>query len=183
MKENLVILFSGGADSVLLMEMAKSMGKIPMAVIINYEQLIREELNVAQKYCMNKKIKYELIKLEGYNVKSGLTSGDKGIYEGVSEMNVPFRNSIFITLAAGIAESNSINEIWFGADFSDREHLFPDCYQEFVFRMNNLLEIAGVKPIKLYAPLLGFTKEHVLSMLKYYNVNVKDIYSGYGEFA
>ena len=183
MKENLVILFSGGADSVLLMEMARSMGKTPLAVIINYQQLHAEEISKAEKYCINNNITYQIVELKNYNVKSGLTTGEKGLYEGVAEQNVPARNSIFISIAYGLAEANNITEIWFGADWSDREHLFPDCYQEYIIRMNNILEIAGVRPIKVYAPVLGLTKEHVLSMLKYYGVKDKDIYSGYGEFA
>lgn len=49
--------------------------------------------------------------------------------------------------------------------------------------MNKVLEIAGVKPIKIYAPLLGFTKEMVLKYLEnVYKININDIYSGYGEF-
>ena len=183
MKENLVILFSGGADSVLLMEMAKSMEKIPLALMINYGQKHIEELTKAVKYCRKNNIKYREVDLCNYNVRSGLTTGEKGTYEGVHVMNVPARNTIFLSIAAGIAESNNIQEIWYGADWSDRENLFPDCYQEYIFRMNNLLEIAGVKPIKVYAPLLGFTKDYVLSMLKYYGVKEEEYFSGYGEFA
>ena len=183
MTEDLVVLFSGGADSVLLMELALSMGRKPFALMIDYGQLHIEELNYAIKYCKNSKIKYQTVELKNYNVSSGLTTGEKDLYPGVARNNVPARNTIFISLAYGIAESKGITEIWMGADWSDYEHLFPDCGQEFLGRMNKVLEIAGVRPIKVYAPLLGFTKEMVLKQLESYGITKDKIYSGYGEFA
>jgi 7-cyano-7-deazaguanine synthase len=182
MDENIVVLFSGGADSVLLMEMAKSMGKIPLAVMINYHQKHIEELTIAEKYCFKNKIKYEEIGLKNYNVRSGLTTGEKGIYNNVSEMNVPARNTIFLSIAAGISESNSINKVWIGCDMDDYYHKFPDCFQDYIGKINDLFKIAFSYPITVEAPLLGFSKENVLLMLKYYKIDELDIYSGYGEF-
>lgn len=182
-ESDLVILFSGGADSVLLMEFAKRIKRNPIAVIIDYGQLHSQELTYAKNYCIDNNIAFKFIEIKGYNVKSGLTTGEKGLYEGVHQMNVPARNSIFISIAYGVAEEKGITEVWWGADYSDYEHKFPDCTQEYCGRMNSVLEIAGVKPIKLYAPLLGFTKEMVLTLLKEeYGITKEKIFSGYGEF-
>ena len=41
---DLVILFSGGADSVLMLEMALELEMSPFCVLIDYEQLHIEEL-------------------------------------------------------------------------------------------------------------------------------------------
>jgi 7-cyano-7-deazaguanine synthase len=181
-KEDLVVLFSGGADSVLLMEFADDMDRKPLAVLINYGQLHVQELDYAMRYCEEKNIPYQVVELVNYTVKSGLTTGEKGIYKGVHEMNVPARNSIMISIAAGIAESNGIKEVWIGCDFSDREHLFPDCFQEYIFNMGKVFEIAFSYPIKLYAPLLGFTKEMVLKQLESYGIKEDKLYTGYREF-
>lgn len=181
---DLVILYSGGADSTLLLKIAESTKRKVFALMIDYGQLHKEELEFAKKFLDTNKIDNMTIKISGYDVNSGLTGdGKKGTYEGVAEHNVPARNSIFISLAYGVAESKGIKEIWYGADWSDYEHLFPDCYQEYIGRMNNLLEIAGVRPIKVYAPLLGFTKEMVVNMLeKQYGIKSDSIFSGYGKF-
>ena len=90
---------------------------------------------------------------------------------------------MFISLAASIAESKNINRIWLGADFSDRLNNFPDCYQEWVYRVNDVLNINGSIPINLEAPLLGMNKELILSSLENnYNVDIeKEIFSGYGD--
>jgi 7-cyano-7-deazaguanine synthase len=180
--EDLVVLFSGGADSVLLMELAKDMNRKPFAVLIDYGQLHIEELKYAVDYCKNKKINFTTIELKNYTVPSGLTTGEKGIYKEVHEMNVPARNTIMLSIAAGISESKGIKEVWIGCDYSDREHLFPDCYQEYLFNLNKLFQIAFSYPIKVYAPVLGLTKEMVLKLLESYGVTEDKLYTGYREF-
>lgn len=180
---DLVILFSGGADSTLLLKMAEKLGKKPLALMIDYGQLHIQELEFAKRYCEKNKIKNMTIKIDGYEVNSALTgNGEKGIYQGVNIHNVPQRNSIFLTLAAGIAESKNIVEIWFGANWQDFELNFPDCLQTYIGKMNELLKISGVKPITVYAPLLGMSKELIIEMLKNYGMEKNEIFSGYGEF-
>jgi len=181
--EDLIILYSGGADSTLLLKMAQLMGKVPFALMIDYGQLHKEELKFAERYLNKNNIPNMTVKISGYDVNSALTgSGEKGIYKGVDIHNVCARNSIFLSLAAGIAESRGLKEVWIGCNWEDREHLFPDCYQEYIFRLNSTFEIAFSYPIKVYAPLLGLQKYMVHDMLKFYQVDEKDLYSGYGEF-
>jgi len=180
--EDLVVLYSGGADSTLLLSMAIEMKREPLALMIDYKQLHIEELVYAKDFLDNYNIKNMTVEINGYNVNSGLTgSGKKGLYEGVSEFNVPARNSIFLTIAYGIAESRNINEIWFGANFEDYEHLFPDCTQEYIGRFNKMLEVAAVKPIKVYAPLLGMSKEMIKHFLKQFDIKNSEVFSGYGK--
>lgn len=181
---DLVVLYSGGADSTLLLNLARTLNKEPLALMINYNQLHIDELSHARKYVEKHMYENITIKIDGYNVNSALTgNGKKGIYEGVNIHNVPARNSIFLSIAAGIAESKNINEIWFGANWEDYELKFPDCLQEYIGRINNVFEISGVKPIKVYAPLLGMSKELITSLLKIYNINNDEYFSGYGQYA
>lgn len=179
---DLIMLFSGGADSRLMLELALKNNKEPLCLLINYGQLHIQELEYAKKQLNDKKIQYFEIPVN-IPVNSGLTgTGEKGIYNGVHDMNVPGRNSIFLTIAASLAEFKGINEIWIGCDYSDREHLFPDCYQEYIVKINELFKIAFSYEIIVRAPLLGMTKELILETLK--NIfgvnNEKEIFSGYG---
>lgn len=181
--ENVVILFSGGADSVLLLEMAKRVGLNPFCLMIDYGQKHVEELDFAQKYLTEANIRSQVVKITGLNVDSGLTGdGEKGRYEGVSIYHVPGRNTIFLSLAFSVAESRGIPEIWYGPDFSDRLGLFPDCYQDYVVKMNEVFKVAGSKEIIVYAPLLGLTKEMVLKMLDSFGIDRSKLFSGYGAF-
>ena len=181
--EDLVILYSGGADSTLLLRMAESMGKKPFALMIDYGQLHIKELEFAKKYVESRNIANMTIKISGFDVNSALTgSGEKGLYQGVDIHNVPARNSIMLSIAAGIAESKKISEVWIGCNWEDREHLFPDCYQEYLFNLNKVFEIAFSYPIKVYAPLLGMQKYMIKDLFSIFNIKEDEIYSGYGEF-
>jgi len=181
-KHDLIILFSGGADSALMLEFAKMMGKNPYCILIDYEQLHKQELSKARGYLDLRNIQYQTVSIKNLNVNSGLTGNGKSSYDGVNEKHVPGRNTIFLSIALSIAESKQIEKIWIGADYSDREHLFPDCYQEYYIKINELFKITGSMPITIEAPLLGMTKETVISILKGNGINVETIYSGYGEF-
>ncbi|MDX1699410.1 MAG: 7-cyano-7-deazaguanine synthase [Melioribacteraceae bacterium] len=179
---DVVILFSGGADSMLMLEMALEGGLNPYCVMIDYEQLHKEELEVASKFLVNRNIPYQIVKLHGLNLSSGLTGdGDKGRFDGVHEMHVPSRNMMFVGIAASIAENMGCERIWYGADLSDFFNQFPDCMQHWVASMNMTLKINGPKPINLEAPLLGLTKETILQLLKKRGFSEDQFFSGYGD--
>jgi 7-cyano-7-deazaguanine synthase len=179
---NLVILFSGGADSVLMLEMALELGKAPFCVLIDYEQLHIKELEVAREYLNKKRVPWKTVKIEGLGINSGLTGdGIQGTYEGVHEMHVPSRNLMFVGIAASVAEDMGIDTVWYGADWSDFLNDFPDCKQEWLGRVSKVLEINGPKPMKLEAPLIGLTKENILKLLEGSGIDMSQIFSGYGD--
>ena len=179
---DMVILFSGGADSVLMVEMALAFEKIPYCVMIDYEQLHIGELRYAEKYLRIKDIPFRTVKLHDLGIQSGLTGrGEKGRFGGVHEMHVPSRNLMFVGIAASVAEDMGVDTVWYGADFSDFINKFPDCMQPWFGAMNDVLEINGSKPIKLEAPLAGLTKETILDMLDSKGINENEIFSGYGD--
>lgn len=179
---DLVILFSGGADSVLMLQMALALGKSPYCVMVDYGQLHLQELGVAAEYLVSKQISYRTVKIRELGVDSGLTGdGVQGTYEGVHEMHVPSRNLMFVGIAASVAESMGIDTVWYGADWSDYLNEFPDCKQEWFGRLNKVLEINGPHPINLEAPLCGISKENILKMLESAGVDLSQIFSGYGE--
>ena len=180
---DLIILFSGGADSILMLEMAKDFGKSPYCVLIDYEQLHVDELNVAQSILRRRYgAHYRIVKLHGLQIQSGLTgAGNKGRFEGVHEMHVPSRNLMFVGIAASIAEDLGIDTVWYGADFDDYVNKFPDCMQKWFGVMNEVLKVNGPKPIKLEAPLAGLSKETILKALKAKGITDDEIYSGYGD--
>ena len=110
---NLIILYSGGADSRLMLDLAISSGKNPICLLIDYGQLHGEELNVAKNQLETEDILYKEIKISGLGVNSGLTgSGEKNETGVVHAMHVPGRNSMFLSIAYSIAESMNIDTIW-----------------------------------------------------------------------
>ena len=178
---DLVILFSGGADSVLMLHMAKFMGYNPYCVLIDYQQLHYDEVNFSTTFFKRNDIPYRLVKLHDLQIQSGLTgAGKKGRFEGVHEMYVPSRNLMFVGIATSIAEDMGVDTVWYGADFSDFVNKFPDCMQTWFGAVNEVLKINGPKPIKLEAPLAGLTKESILKALKSMGIEEDQMFSGYG---
>ena len=152
----------------------------PLCLLIDYGQKHVAELEFADKLCIDHYVDMERITISNLDVSSKLIDGNAK-YQGVSEWHVPARNMIFIGLAASVAESQGIPLIWYGANYEDRDHLFPDCYQEWVYEMNKLLAINGSMKIRLEAPLLGMEKETIRQMALHFGIDNKLIFSGYGE--
>ena len=179
---DLVILYSGGADSRLMLEFCKELDLNPYCLMIDYEQLHQEELSFARSHLLKDDIDYQIVKLKDLNVNSGLTGdGVKDETDKVHEMHVPGRNTMFLSIAFSIAESKGIEMIWIGSDWDDRLNLFPDCYQEYIVAMNEAFKIAGPKPIDVHAPLSGLSKENIIKMLKKRGIGEHEIFSGYGD--
>jgi len=181
--KDIVMLYSGGADSALMVRLAIMSGRRPHCVLIDYGQKHIQELGFATRQLNNLGVTYQIIEIDGLNVDSGLTGSlVEERWGNVHAMNVPGRNTIFIGLAISVAENMGSDEVWYGPDYSDRINLFPDCYQEYVVRMNEVLAISGVQPIKLVAPLLGMSKELILEILeKSWGIKTTDLHSGYEE--
>lgn len=182
-KYDIVMLYSGGGDSRLMLEIAKQVNKYPYCLLIDYGQKHIKELEYAKDHLMNLGINFQQITIKDMNINSGLTGDFKeGRWNNVNQNNVPARNSIFLTLAASIAENNDIQEIWIGCDMSDYYGDFPDCKQDYIGKMNEVFKIAFTKPIEIVAPLLGMTKQMVLNILNNsYGIKLTDIHSGYEE--
>jgi len=182
-QKDIVMLYSGGADSALMLRLAQMSGRNPHCILIDYGQKHIEELDYAKRQLRNWGVQFQVIKIRDLNVDSGLTGSlDEQRWDNVHAMNVPGRNTIFIGLAISVAENMDVDEVWYGPDYSDRINLFPDCYQEYVVKMNEVLAISGVKPIKLVAPLLGMSKELILEMLDcFWSIKADQLHSGYEE--
>jgi len=182
MKMDVVLLYSGGADSLLMLHFAREMGLQPYCVLIDYEQKHKKELDVARSFLASKKIPYRTVEIKNLGIDSGLTgSVVEQRWDNVHPKNVPARNTIFLGIAMGIAEHLGAKEVWIGCDYSDRENLFPDCYQEYIKSMNDLTKYATATSVKVVAPLLGFTKEMVIQYLEKLGYSENDYFSGYGE--
>lgn len=181
MDRDLVILYSGGSDSLLMVNLALDLGKKPLCVLIDYGQVHIKELDFAKDQLNKLRVEWIVIQVKNPTINSGLT-GDcvANISEEVHEMHVPGRNTIFLSLAFSIAENEGIDTIWIGCDWSDRVGLFMDCYQEYLVKINELFKLAGPKEIKVEAPLLGWSKEMVLDYLeKQHSLIEEDFFSGY----
>ena len=148
MAKHVVVSLSGGMDSSTLLLRALSEFDTVTAVSFDYGQKHRVELERAQALVnylniYNKKINYQVIKLDGLSqlLNSALVTGGAEVPEGhYAEENmkatvVPNRNKIFssITQAIALSIANEKQEecsIALGIHAGDHA-IYPDCRQEF----------------------------------------------------
>lgn len=173
-----VLLYSGGADSTLLLRLAKSLGYEVYALIVDYGQINRKEINVAINMCETHSVPYSVATVDMPFIQSKLTGQDV-TYPDVSPMHVPGRNTIFIGMALSYAETIGAEKVWIGSNFEDRLNRFPDCYQDYIVRMREAVALGASRYIELEAPLLGMCKKMVVDMLKAFGVDLKEVHSGY----
>ena len=88
-----------------------------------------------------------------------------GLGEGIPVTYVPARNTIFLSLALGLAEASGARDIFIGVNALDYSG-YPDCRPEFVAAFQSLASLAtkaGVEgePFTIHAPLLDMSKADI----------------------
>lgn len=187
-KTKTLILFSGGADSVLMLLLAWKMKREINLLCFDYGQIHEKELDYGLQLVeeLERDLKVRVAGCTRVNLQaafghtsSRLTHPQGRKYPGVHEMHLPGRNGVFITTALGIAEAQKLDEVWIGCDYSDRVGLFPDCAQEWIVRMDEVAQRNGSRPLRVKAPLLGLSKEDVKALLVAEGIDLSKVFSGY----
>jgi 7-cyano-7-deazaguanine synthase len=81
---------------------------------------------------------------------------------------VPARNTIFLSMALGLAESLEAEAIFIGVSSVDYSH-YPDCRPEFINAFQTMAKLAtkvGIEgaPIAIYAPLQYLNKVQTIQL-------------------
>ena len=89
----------------------------------------------------------------------------EGVGDGIPVTYVPARNTIFLSLALGLAEASGARDIFIGVNALDYSG-YPDCRPEFIAEFEllaNLATKAGVEGdhFHIHAPLLHLTKAEI----------------------
>ena len=171
-KDGAVVLVSGGLDSMVVAALAVEAGRKLVALTIDYNQRHRIELEAAARIASHLGavrhivLPLDLSKFGG----SSLTDKDmavpkEGVKPGIPSTYVPARNTIFLSLALGLAEATGAREIHIGVNALDYSG-YPDCRPEFVEAFENLANLAtkaGVEGdrFKVRTPLLHMTKADI----------------------
>lgn len=173
----IVLLLSGGLDSVTLAYDLKSQGCIIHALLFDYGQVHRKELKFAQHHADSIKLRrtvIELHQIKGLFSHSALTDGKGGLV-------VPNRNAVFVHIAASIAMASGAESVAIGCN-KDDQYEFPDCRWEWIEAMNKTLQSSEVG-VELLAPYIGLTKWQIVRRARDLGVEVSSTWSCYGDGA
>lgn len=90
---------------------------------------------------------------------------------GPSPTYVPFRNGVFISLAAAVAlrviedAHDTDAEVWFGAHAGDAHNwAYPDCTPEFIGGMAGALYVGSYHTVRLVTPFQWATKADIVKL-------------------
>ena len=168
-KLNTVVILSGGMDSATCLALGKIVSGKITAVSFNYGQQHDKEIEFAKQLADYFKVSHRVIELGklAQSFKTALAKGHsdeipKGATDGVPPTYVPMRNTIMLSIAAGLAESENFDTIFYGANIIDYSG-YPDCRPEYIDSMNSMLEQAIVnQTVVIEAPILHLTKKDVV---------------------
>lgn len=166
-----VVLLSGGMDSMVCTALAREAGHRVIALTVDYNQRHRCELDAAGRVAAALNVSEHIVlplNLRGFG-GSALTSDTavpkNGVAPGIPVTYVPARNTIFLSLALGLAEARGAKRIYVGVNALDYSG-YPDCRPAFVEAFAataNLATRAGVEgdPFLFETPLLHMTKADI----------------------
>ncbi|HGC5902190.1 TPA: 7-cyano-7-deazaguanine synthase QueC [Legionella pneumophila] len=170
-----VVLLSGGLDSTTCLALAKSQGFACYALSFSYGQRHSAELCAATRIAKHmgaadhKIVTLDIALFGG----SALTDASIEVPEfkespEIPVTYVPARNTIFLAMALGYAESIGARDIFIGASSVDYSH-YPDCRPEFIESFQSLANLATKAGIEgdrftINAPLQYLSKVQTIQL-------------------
>ncbi len=162
-----VVLLSGGIDSSTVLFLAKKKGYKCEALIFDYNQRHKKEVESAKKISRAAGVRSRVLKISlPWNGSSLLDKKMKlpGPTKDIPSTYVPARNTIFLSYAISFAEAISAKEIFIGANAVDFSG-YPDCRPGYYREFNKLIRLATKKKdITIKTPLISLTKAQIIKL-------------------
>lgn len=170
--EKAVVLLSGGLDSATCLAMARAEGLVCHALSIDYGQRHRTELNAARAVAAAQGVSDHRVVSVDLTAIGGSALTDAGIdvptepSRDIPVTYVPARNTVFLSLAMGLAETLEARLLYVGANAVDYSG-YPDCRPAFIDAFRDLAQVAtrsGVEGTRweVRAPLMQLSKAEII---------------------
>jgi 7-cyano-7-deazaguanine synthase len=165
-----VVLLSGGLDSMVCAALAREAGFAVTALTVDYGQRHRAELDSAREIAARLAERHIVLPLDLRAFGGSALTGDIAVPKdgsggGIPVTYVPARNTIFLSLALGLAEASGARDIFIGVNAVDYSG-YPDCRPAFIDQFRALADVAtkaGVegRGVTIHTPLLDMTKAEI----------------------
>lgn len=173
-----VVLLSGGLDSATALAICQAAGYEACAISFRYGQRHAVELAAAAAIARDRRVARHIvvdIDLRPFG-GSALTANDipvpkhgdvTEIGDGIPVTYVPARNTIFLSLALGWAETLDTGDLFVGVNAVDYSG-YPDCRPEYIAAFEAMARLAtrasvmGERPVNIHAPLIHWTKAEII---------------------
>lgn len=172
-----VVLLSGGLDSTTVLAIARAEGFAPHALSFRYGQRHSAELEAARRVAAALGVPHRIVGIElGALGGSALTDpalevpkdrDDAALGGDIPVTYVPARNTVFLAVALGYAETLGCGDLFVGVNALDYSG-YPDCRPEFVEAFERLAQVATADGVtgrvryRVHAPLMTLTKAQII---------------------
>ncbi|MEQ1831997.1 MAG: 7-cyano-7-deazaguanine synthase QueC [Candidatus Eisenbacteria bacterium] len=178
MSKSCVVLLSGGLDSTTCLAWARAQGFACHTLAIDYGQRHRVELEAAARVAKafgvtdHRVVRIDLRAIGGSALTADLAvpkqRDETAMASAIPITYVPARNSVFLCVALGFAETVQATELVAGMNVLDYSG-YPDCRPEFVRAfesMANLATRAGVEGARftVHTPLMQLDKAGIIQL-------------------
>ena len=169
--DKVVVLYSGGIDSTVCVEMAHRAGVLSTALHMQYGQANAEmEMVTTGAWCRSRGLDRPLLSLP---IRAAELRAGVGV---AGARYVPGRNLSMLAVAANVAASRGAREVWIGCNADDAAN-YPDCRPAFLAAASALTESsAGVRVV---APLVGMTKIEIVARAAELGIDIGQTWSCY----
>jgi 7-cyano-7-deazaguanine synthase len=166
---NVVVLCSGGMDSVTALYRAAREHTVKAAISFDYGSKHNDrEIPFAAEHAAKLGVRHEIVPLRFMDTlfDSDLLKSGGEIPEGHYEAEnmkrtvVPFRNAIMLSIATGFAESIGAEGLVIAAHGGDHA-IYPDCREEFMRAMGETMRLGTYAGIQLLRPFIAMTKGQI----------------------
>ncbi len=150
--------------------LAREAGFSVIALTVDYNQRHRVELDAARAIAAELAERHVVVPLDLRTFGGSALTGDiavpkDGVGEGIPVTYVPARNTIFLSLALGLAEASGARDLFIGVNALDYSG-YPDCRPDFVAEFGKLANLATKVGVEgegfiIHAPLQHMTKADI----------------------
>lgn len=169
-----IVLLSGGIDSsVMLAEEAQQPGVECYALTVDYHQRSEHaEINAAKTISQMVGVnEHRVVELDLRSMVESSLTGDRPVrtVRTLAELRefphspemVPARNTIFLSLALGWAETVKAERVLIGCTAEDSP-LFPDCTPRFIDAFEQVARTGTIVKPAIVAPLIDVRKHQII---------------------
>jgi 7-cyano-7-deazaguanine synthase len=164
-----VVLCSGGMDSVTALYSARGEHEVAAALSFDYgSKHNAREIPCAAWHAHRLGVRHEVVELPFVNrlFASDLLQSGGEIPEGhyqdetMRRTVVPFRNGVMLAIAAGFAESAGAGGLVIAAHTGDHV-IYPDCREDFMAAMGDAMRLGTYAGIRLLRPFIDWNKGRI----------------------
>ena len=185
--KRVAVLLSGGLDSTTALHWAKAHHEVVCVLAFHYgSNHAEQELACARWQAESLGLPYHEIDIRDIakHLDSALLRGAEAIPSGhyapenLKQTVVPFRNGIFLSIAAGVAESKGAEALLIAAHSGDHA-IYPDCREQFMDAMSRAIELGTFAQLEILRPFIHFNKAQIVAEGGHLGVNFAYTYSCY----